>query len=87
VQEHLAGGLLAQPYIGCQLVDDLGDERPSYQTRFWARVELEPFQQTHEMTARKLVTPAEFRDALFWGQAPTAGLILARALALEQHRS
>jgi len=36
------------------------------------------------MTGRRLVTPAEFREALFWGQAPTAGLILAHALAVEE---
>lgn len=50
-------------------------------------MELEPFVPTHEMTARKLVTAAEFSDVLFWGDAPTAGLILARALAVEDmHR-
>ena len=58
-----------------------------YQTRFWARVELESFQQTHEMIPRRLVTPSEFREALYGGQAPTAGLILARALAIGQQRS
>jgi hypothetical protein len=35
------------------------------------------------MTARRLVSLAEFRRTLFWGQAPTAGLISARALALD----
>ena len=37
----------------------------------------------YEMTARRLVSPAEFRDTLFWARAPTAGLILAAALAIE----
>ncbi len=47
-------------YIGCQRVEHLDDDRPAYyQTRFWARVELEPFAPTHEMTARVLVRPSE----------------------------
>ena len=75
-------------YLGCQLVEELDTElAPYYQTRFWARVELDPFVPTHEMIARRLVTAAEFRDVLFWGSAPTAGPILARALAIEDmHR-
>jgi ADP-ribose pyrophosphatase YjhB (NUDIX family) len=84
VQEEACARVVDCAYLGCQLVDELDIELPAYyQTRFWARVELDPFQQTHEMTARQLVTPAEFRTALFWGTAPTAELILAHALALE----
>jgi CubicO group peptidase (beta-lactamase class C family) len=30
----------------------------------------------HEMSARQLVSPEEFRTALFWGEEKTAGLIL-----------
>ena len=84
VREEACAHVVDCAYLGCQLVDELDVELPAYyQTRFWARVELEPFHQTHEMTARKLVTPTEFRAELFWGQAPTAGLMLAHALALE----
>jgi hypothetical protein len=67
------------------LSEELDGEPASYfQTRFWARVELEPFARLHEMTARRLVTPTRFREALFWGPASTAGLILERALATER---
>lgn len=60
---------------------------PYYQTRFWARVELEPFTPTREMTARKLVRPREFLDTLFWGRETTAALILERGLRIQTERS
>lgn len=47
---------------------------------------LEPFLPEHEMTARRLVAPEEFRSALFWGREATAGLILERGLAIEADR-
>jgi ADP-ribose pyrophosphatase YjhB (NUDIX family) len=61
VREEACARVVDCADLGCQLVDELDIELPAYyQTRFWARVELEPFQQTHEMTARRLVTPATF---------------------------
>jgi ADP-ribose pyrophosphatase YjhB (NUDIX family) len=84
VREEACAQVLACAYIGCQLVEPLdGDRTPYYQTRFWARVELEPFTPTHEMTARKLVAPDGFRDTLFWGRETTAGLILERGLRVQ----
>ena len=72
-------------YIGCQRVEELdGDGGRYYQARFWARVELDQFRAEHEMTARRLVSPEEFRGALFWGGERTAGLILERGLAIEE---
>jgi hypothetical protein len=35
------------------------------------------------MTARRLVTPGEFLDTLFWGGERTAGLILERGLRVQ----
>jgi ADP-ribose pyrophosphatase YjhB (NUDIX family) len=71
-------------YIGCQRVEHLDDDRPAYyQTRFWARVDLEPLVAAHEMTARRVVTPGEFPDALFWGGERTAALILERGLRIQ----
>jgi ADP-ribose pyrophosphatase YjhB (NUDIX family) len=88
VREEACAGVLDCAYLGCQLVEEHESGlAPYYQTRFWARVELEPFAPTHEMTARRLVTPAEFREVLWWGQAPTARLILERALAVERASS
>jgi hypothetical protein len=53
----------------------------------WARVELDEFRSDHEMTARRLVAPEEFRATLFWGAEVTAGLILERGLAIESGES
>jgi hypothetical protein len=49
-----------------------------------ARAELDEFRPAHEMTARRLVAPEDFRAVLFWGAEATAGLILERGLALER---
>jgi hypothetical protein len=46
--------VLACEYIGCRRVIALAvDEAPSYQRRFWARVELDAFVAAHEMIARR----------------------------------
>jgi ADP-ribose pyrophosphatase YjhB (NUDIX family) len=85
VREETCARVVDSRYIGCQRVDELDGDRGSYyQTRFWARVELDPFRAEHEMTARRLVSPEEFRSALFWGGEATAGLILDRGYAIEQ---
>ena len=85
VREEACARVIGSRYIGCQRIEELDSDRLAYyQTRFWARVELDEFTAEHEMTARRLVAPEEFRTALFWGAEPTAGLILERGLALEQ---
>ncbi len=84
VWEEACARVRACAYIGCQRVEHLDDDRPAYyQTRFWARVDLEPFAPTHEMSARILVSPGEFRTTLFWGRERTAGLILERGLRVQ----
>jgi 8-oxo-dGTP pyrophosphatase MutT (NUDIX family) len=88
VREEASARVPACEYIGCQRVTALeADEAPYYQTRFWARVELDPFVATHEMIARRAVPPGEFRGALYWGRESTAGLILERGLAVERRRT
>jgi ADP-ribose pyrophosphatase YjhB (NUDIX family) len=88
VREEACARVLACAYIGCQWVEHLDDDHPPhYQTRFWARVELEPFVAAHEMTARMLVAPGEFLSSLYWGGARTAALILERGLRIEEARS
>jgi ADP-ribose pyrophosphatase YjhB (NUDIX family) len=85
VREEACARVMGSRYIGCQRVEELDGDRPAYyQTRFWARVELDEFRPEHEMTARRLVAPDEFRATLFWGAETTAGLILERGLAIEQ---
>jgi ADP-ribose pyrophosphatase YjhB (NUDIX family) len=88
VWEEACARVLSCAYIGCQRVEHLDEDRPAYyQTRFWARVELEPFAPTHEMTARVLISPGEFRTTLFWGRETTAGLILERGLRIQADHS
>jgi 8-oxo-dGTP pyrophosphatase MutT (NUDIX family) len=88
VWEEACARVLACAYIGCQRVEHLDEDRRAYyQTRFWARVELEPFEPVHEMTARRLVRPGEFLDTLFWGRETTAGLILERGLGVQTQRA
>jgi 8-oxo-dGTP pyrophosphatase MutT (NUDIX family) len=85
VREEACARVLHCEYIGCQRVTEVDDDAaPYYQTRFWARVELEPFVVAHETIARREVAPSEFRDVLFWGREATAGLILERGLAGER---
>lgn len=85
VREEACARVLSSRYIGCQRVEELdGDRGAYYQTRFWARVELDAFRPDYETTGRRLVSPQEFRAALFWGGAATAELILERALAIER---
>lgn len=84
VWEEACAHVLACAYIGCQRVEHLDDDRPAYyQTRFWARVELELFAPAHEMTARRVVGPDRFLDSLFWGRERTAALILERGLRIQ----
>jgi ADP-ribose pyrophosphatase YjhB (NUDIX family) len=85
VAEEACARVVSSRYIGCQRVEELdGDRARYYQTRFWARVELRDFRPDHEMIARRLVAPDEFRTTLFWGAETTAGLILERGLAIER---
>jgi ADP-ribose pyrophosphatase YjhB (NUDIX family) len=88
VREEACARVIDSAYLGCRRVDELdGELAPYYQTRFWARVELDPFVAEHEMTGRRLVAPDAFREALFWGREATAGLILERGLAIEAKRA
>jgi hypothetical protein len=84
VREEACARVIDSSYIGCQRVEELdGDRLPYYNTRFWARVELDEFRAEHEVIARRLVAPEQFRATLFWGAQATAGVILERGLAIE----
>jgi ADP-ribose pyrophosphatase YjhB (NUDIX family) len=77
VREEACTHVLGCRYLGCQHVTELdGGREAYYQTRFWARVELESFTSRHEMIARRLVPPDQFLATLFWGGERTAGRIL-----------
>jgi 8-oxo-dGTP diphosphatase len=87
LREEACARLVACEYIGCQRVED--PDRPDgpglyYQARFWARVELYPFEARYESLARHLVSPDAFLDSLAWGHAAAARLILAEGLRRER---
>jgi ADP-ribose pyrophosphatase YjhB (NUDIX family) len=71
VAEEACARVLSCRYIGCQRVEELdGDQGSYFQTRFWARVELDEFAPQHETTARRLVPVEDFRAILWWGGGP-----------------
>ena len=79
IREEACAEVVDLEYIGCQLIDDPNAPEPPwlyYQSRFWARVELLPWEPLHEVRERRLVPADEFRSVLRWGHAATAGRIL-----------
>ena len=86
VREEGCARVVDSRYIGCQRVDDPGHPAGPwryYQTRFWARVELLPWDPRHEVSERRLVRPQGFIQALSWGCAPSAAIILEEGLKVE----
>jgi len=88
LREEACARLVSCEYIGCQRVDD-PDRRDGpalyYQARFWARVELYPFEASADTFDRRLVTPETFLDKLAWGEAAAARILLALGRRREQH--
>lgn len=87
LREEACARLVACEYLGCERVDD--PERPEgpalyYQVRYWARIELYPFEPHEETIARQLVSAAAFRETLAWGEALAAQRLLEAGLSLEQ---
>lgn len=86
VREEGCARVTESRYIGCQRVDD--PDHPTgpwryYQSRFWARVELLPWDPQHEIDERRLVRPEDFLHNLNWGSAPSAAIILAEGRGIE----
>jgi ADP-ribose pyrophosphatase YjhB (NUDIX family) len=90
VSEEACARVVESVYIGCQRVDDpQRTDGPAlyYQARFWARVELDPFVQRHETSARRLVAPDDFLNGLAWGFAASARIILDEGLRIERQHT
>lgn len=90
LREEASARLVACEYVGCQRVEDpdrLDGPALYYQARFWARVELYPFEAHFETIARHIVAPEAFLEALSWGSAAAARAILAAGLGREQARA
>lgn len=87
LREEGCARLVACDYLGCQRVED--PERPEgpdhyYQVRYWARVELYPFEPRYETVDRQLVSPAAFLDTLAWGDSTAALHLLETGRELER---
>jgi ADP-ribose pyrophosphatase YjhB (NUDIX family) len=87
VGEEACARVLRSRYLACQHVSDR--HAPSgptshYQTRWWARVELDPWQAAHETTSRRLVVPKDAVTALSWRRKTIARLLFDQALTVER---
>jgi ADP-ribose pyrophosphatase YjhB (NUDIX family) len=83
VAEEACARVVRSRYLASQHVADPlnPDGRPSYyQTRWWARVELDPWRPQDEMIGRRLVTPDRVLDTLWWRRKELAHRLLHLAL-------
>jgi 8-oxo-dGTP pyrophosphatase MutT (NUDIX family) len=91
VAEEACAQVLACAYLACQHVADPlnPDGVPSYyQTRWWARVAVDPWRPRHEMTGRRLVTPELVMPTLFWSKKEIARRLFDQALDVDhRHRA
>jgi 8-oxo-dGTP pyrophosphatase MutT (NUDIX family) len=79
VAEEACARVMRCRYLASQHVADplnpLGD--PSYyQTRWWARLDLDPWRPEHEMVARRVVALDEVLATLSWEQKEIAARLL-----------
>jgi 8-oxo-dGTP pyrophosphatase MutT (NUDIX family) len=83
--EEAAATILDMQRLGAQRVDDplTGTE---YHDFYWCRVTLaEEFVPRHEVKLRRLVTPDDFLDTLFWGRNdPKAAMLLELAISVDK---
>ncbi len=87
VWEEACAVVESMAYLGAQQVDDPGEPgglTRYYQTRFWARVRLEPFRPQFETYQRITITPTAFLHTLQWSTTRVAQAMLEAALAQEQ---
>jgi ADP-ribose pyrophosphatase YjhB (NUDIX family) len=90
VAEEACATVDACRYLACQHIADPHNPDGAasyYQTRWWARVTLQPWQPRHEMTGRRLVPPDQVLATLCWPEKTIAGRLLDQALTKERrHR-
>jgi 8-oxo-dGTP pyrophosphatase MutT (NUDIX family) len=87
VAEEACARVLACRYLAAQHVaDPLNPDGPPgyYQTRWWARVALDPWEPRFEMTGRRLVPPGLVLDTLFWTGKQIAGRLLGQAVETDR---
>ncbi len=86
VAEEACARVTTGRYLACQHVwDPHAPDWPTshYQTRWWARIELDPWQPNHETIARQLVPSGDVITTLSWPRKQIAGRLLHLALAAE----
>ncbi|MEM7130559.1 MAG: NUDIX hydrolase [Chloroflexota bacterium] len=85
LMEEAAATIQAHKRIGIQRGHDplMGTE---HQVFYWCRISLaSEFVPETEVTERRLVSPSEFLDRLFWGRKdPKAKMLLQQAIELDQ---
>jgi 8-oxo-dGTP pyrophosphatase MutT (NUDIX family) len=87
VAEEACARVVRSRYLASQHVADPlnPDGRPSYyQTRWWARIDLDPWQPQDEMIGRRLVAPDQVLDVLSWRRKEIAHRLLQLALDADQ---
>jgi ADP-ribose pyrophosphatase YjhB (NUDIX family) len=83
--EEAAATILDLKRLGTQRVDD-PQKGTEFHDFYWCRVSLaEEFVPMHEVKLRRLVTPDDFLDTLFWGRDdPKAAMLLELALRIDE---
>lgn len=84
--EEACARLVAYRYLACQHVwdpDAPSGPRSHYQTRWWARVELDPWVSRYEMASRLLVAREDVVEQLSWEDKTIATVLLADAIEVE----
>jgi ADP-ribose pyrophosphatase YjhB (NUDIX family) len=87
VAEEACARVVACQYLASQHVADPRNPRGAtsyYQTRWWARVTVDPWQPQHEMTHRRLVTAELVLSTLFWPEKSFAQRLLDQALTVDR---
>jgi 8-oxo-dGTP pyrophosphatase MutT (NUDIX family) len=88
VAEEACARVVACRYLAAQHVADPlnpGGGPSYYQTRWWVRVELDPWQPQYEMIARRLVAVNQVLPTLCWPRKEVAGRLLDLALQVDRH--
>jgi len=90
IAEEACARVVTSEYLACQHVwdPDHPEGRVSYyQTRWWAKVVLDPWAPEFETVARQLVDPGAVLETISWSDTTILGRLLAQAIEVEpSHR-